>query len=79
MAEIKSESVADFIPESVAGLLRNQQLVLRRVNFVRFIRSAWVYIADKIYTVHFKRIALTLTAVELWNPSEWHLKRINSS
>jgi len=26
MAEIKSESVADFIPESVAGLLRNQQL-----------------------------------------------------
>jgi hypothetical protein len=24
MAEIKSESVADFIPESVAGLLRNQ-------------------------------------------------------
>src|ERR1700730_10484439 len=25
MAEIKSESVADFIPESVAGLLRNQQ------------------------------------------------------
>ena len=26
MAEIKSESVAGFIPESVAGLLRNQQL-----------------------------------------------------
>ena len=26
MAEIKSESVADFIPESVADLLRNQQL-----------------------------------------------------
>jgi hypothetical protein len=25
MAEIKSESVADFSPESVAGLLRNQQ------------------------------------------------------
>jgi hypothetical protein len=25
MAEIKSESVADFIPESVADLLRNQQ------------------------------------------------------
>jgi hypothetical protein len=25
MAEIKSESVADFIPESMAGLLRNQQ------------------------------------------------------
>jgi hypothetical protein len=25
MAEIKSESVAGFIPESVAGLLRNQQ------------------------------------------------------
>jgi hypothetical protein len=24
MAEIKSESVADFIPESVADLLRNQ-------------------------------------------------------
>src|SRR5947207_356005 len=39
MAEIKSESVADFIPESVADLLRNQhgqvalapdQLLLRR-------------------------------------------------
>jgi hypothetical protein len=28
MAEIKSESVADFIPESVAGLLRNQQMEL---------------------------------------------------
>ena len=27
MAEIKSESVADFIPESVAGLLRNQQVI----------------------------------------------------
>ena len=27
MAEIKSESVADFIPESVAGLLRNQHYV----------------------------------------------------
>jgi len=26
MAEIKSESVADFIPESVADLLRNQHL-----------------------------------------------------
>jgi hypothetical protein len=26
MAEIKSESVADFIPESVAALLRNQQV-----------------------------------------------------
>jgi len=26
MAEIKSESVADFIPESVAALLRNQHL-----------------------------------------------------
>ena len=26
MAEIKSELVADFIPESVAGLLRNPQL-----------------------------------------------------
>jgi hypothetical protein len=25
MAEFKSESGADFIPESVAGLLRNQQ------------------------------------------------------
>ena len=25
MAEIKSESVADFIPESLADLLRNQQ------------------------------------------------------
>ena len=28
MAEFKSESVADFIPESVAGLLRNQQPAL---------------------------------------------------
>jgi hypothetical protein len=28
MAEIKSESVADFIPESVADLLRNQHLGL---------------------------------------------------
>jgi len=28
MAEIKSESVADFIPESVAGLLRNQQQIV---------------------------------------------------
>ena len=30
MAEIKSESVADFIPESVADLLRNQQHRTRR-------------------------------------------------
>ena len=29
-AEIKSESVAAFIPESVAGFLRNQQLSLGR-------------------------------------------------
>jgi len=27
MAEIKSESVADFIPESVAALLRNQHSI----------------------------------------------------
>jgi hypothetical protein len=27
MAEFKSESGADFIPESVAGLLRNQQVL----------------------------------------------------
>jgi len=37
MAEIKSESVADFIPESVAGLLRNQRIVLgeRAASFHR--------------------------------------------
>ncbi len=29
MAEIKSESVADFIPESVADLLRNQQFTAK--------------------------------------------------
>jgi hypothetical protein len=29
MAAIKSESVAAFIPESVAGLLRNQQIAVR--------------------------------------------------
>jgi hypothetical protein len=32
MAEIKSESVADFIPESVAGLLRNQQRMVMDVE-----------------------------------------------
>ena len=32
MAEIKSESVADFIPESVAGLLRNQQAELHVIK-----------------------------------------------
>jgi hypothetical protein len=31
LAEIKSESVADFIPESVAGLLRNQQATLKEL------------------------------------------------
>ena len=33
-----------------------QALVVRRVNFFRFIRTAWVNIADKIYTVHFRRV-----------------------
>ncbi len=33
MAEIKSESVADFIPESVADLLRNPQ---RKLDGTRF-------------------------------------------
>jgi hypothetical protein len=33
MAEIKSQSVADFIPESVADLLRNQQEKLAQDRF----------------------------------------------
>jgi hypothetical protein len=33
-----------------------QALVIRQVNFVRCIRTAWVSIADKIYTLHFKRV-----------------------
>ena len=32
MAEIKSESVVDFIPESVADLLRNQQAKAFKVD-----------------------------------------------
>jgi hypothetical protein len=39
MAEIKSESVADFIPESVAGLLRNQHPV--RLSFFRPVIFGW--------------------------------------
>jgi hypothetical protein len=38
MAEFKSEAVADFIPESVAGLLRNQQAT--RYRYIPAARTA---------------------------------------
>ena len=46
--------IAGIICFSCAMLI--QALIVRRVTFFRFIRTAWVNIADRIYVVHFKRV-----------------------